>query len=120
MDISGETQRDISHNILKTRVEPSGKFVRGSRTTDLKNDVEKHQESQDPNYCGSCYGGKAPNESGCCNTCEEVRTAYTNKGWSFTNPDRIEQVGVFVFVFNIECLLCHTLPSAITKAGLIS
>jgi len=91
MDISGETQRDISHNILKTRVEPSGRFVRGSRTTDLKNDVEKHQESQDPNYCGSCYGGKPPNESGCCNTCEEVRTAYTNKGWSFTNPDRIEQ-----------------------------
>jgi len=91
MDISGETQRDITHNILKTRVEPSGKFIRGSRTTDLKNDVEKYSEAQDPTYCGSCYGGKPPREDGCCNTCEEVRTAYTNKGWSFTNPDRIEQ-----------------------------
>jgi len=29
--------------------------------------------------------------SGCCNTCEDVRTAYVNRGWSFSNPDAIDQ-----------------------------
>lgn len=28
----------------------------------------------------------------CCNNCDEVREAYVRKGWSFTNPDGIEQV----------------------------
>lgn len=41
--------------------------------------------------CGSCYGGSPP-ASGCCNTCEEVREAYVRRGWSFVNPDSIEQV----------------------------
>ncbi|KAJ3874871.1 Sec1 family-domain-containing protein [Lentinula edodes] len=90
MDISGETQRDISHNVLKTRLEPSGKVIPGSRSADLRNDVDKYNDAKAPDYCGSCYGGLAP-ASGCCNTCEEVRTAYINKGWSFTNPDAIEQ-----------------------------
>ncbi|KAJ4481995.1 Sec1 family-domain-containing protein [Lentinula aciculospora] len=90
MDISGETQRDISHNVLKTRLEPSGKAIPGSRSADLRNDVDKYNDAKSPDYCGSCYGGLAP-ASGCCNTCEEVRTAYINKGWSFTNPDAIEQ-----------------------------
>jgi len=43
-----------------------------------------------PDYCGSCYGGVEP-ENGCCNTCEEVRQAYLNRGWSFGNPDSIDQ-----------------------------
>jgi hypothetical protein len=42
------------------------------------------------NFCGSCYGGLEP-ESGCCNTCEEVRQSYINRGWSFGDPDAIEQ-----------------------------
>lgn len=63
--------------------------------------------NRDPNYCGSCYGASPP-ESGyepsmrppladakadcrCCNTCEEVRQAYVRKGWSFTDPNGIEQ-----------------------------
>ena len=28
----------------------------------------------------------------CCNTCEEVRQAYLRKGWSFNDPNGIEQV----------------------------
>jgi hypothetical protein len=48
-------------------------------------------EQKAESYCGSCYGGQEP-ESGCCNTCDEVRQAYVNKGWSFSNPDGIEQV----------------------------
>lgn len=28
----------------------------------------------------------------CCNTCDEVREAYRNKGWAITNMDLIDQV----------------------------
>ncbi|CAI2194704.1 2916_t:CDS:2, partial [Funneliformis geosporum] len=44
----------------------------------------------DEPFCGSCYGGEAP-ESGCCNTCDEVSEAYIKKGWSFNDPDSINQ-----------------------------
>lgn len=95
-DISGEQQRDLSHNIAKVRVDSSGKPVPNSQSGELRNEVdlmnEKKQEQQE-GYCGSCYGGIAP-EGGCCNTCEDVRQAYVNKGWSFTNPDAIEQVRI--------------------------
>ncbi|KAF5367806.1 hypothetical protein D9757_009614 [Collybiopsis confluens] len=92
VDISGETQTDISHSIRKTRLSHLGDQIRGSTITGLQNDIEKNQNenSKPSDYCGSCYGGKEP-ESGCCNTCEEVRSAYIKKGWSFTNPDAIEQ-----------------------------
>jgi endoplasmic reticulum-Golgi intermediate compartment protein 3 len=99
MDISGETQRDISHNILKTRMDKSGKPVPSAKITDLKNDLDKMNAQKDPNYCGSCYGGLEP-EGGCCNTCEDVRMAYVNRGWSFSDPDAIEQVSG---LFNLLC-----------------
>ncbi|KIK57202.1 hypothetical protein GYMLUDRAFT_46449 [Collybiopsis luxurians FD-317 M1] len=90
MDISGETQTDVSHSMRKTRLDSYGKQIRGTTVTGLQNDIDKHNEPKPADYCGSCYGGKEP-ESGCCNTCEEVRTAYVQKGWSFSNPDVIEQ-----------------------------
>ncbi|KAJ3991671.1 endoplasmic reticulum-derived transport vesicle ERV46 [Lentinula boryana] len=64
MDMSGEAQRDISHSIRKMRLDSSGNEIRSSRSTQLKNETL---------------------------TIRQVRTAYVNKGWSFTNPDSIEQ-----------------------------
>ncbi|TFK27729.1 Sec1-like protein [Coprinopsis marcescibilis] len=90
MDISGEVQRDLSHNVLKVRLDKNGNEVEGSHTADLAADVEKLHHTKKDGYCGSCYGGLEP-EGGCCQTCEDVRTAYVNRGWSFTNPDAIEQ-----------------------------
>lgn len=90
MDISGETQRDISHNMLKTRLDKMGIAFPTAVSTDLRNDLDKMNEQKSSNYCGSCYGGLEP-ASGCCNTCEEVRQAYVNRGWSFSNPDAIDQ-----------------------------
>lgn len=92
MDISGEQQRDISHNILKKRVTKTGVDIPAQRGNDLRNEIDKLAERRASGYCGSCYGGVEP-ESGCCNSCEDVRQAYVNKGWSFSNPDSIEQVG---------------------------
>jgi hypothetical protein len=58
--------------------------------TVLAGDVELANQNRAPDYCGSCYGASAP-ESGCCNSCEEVRQAYVRKGWSFNDPQGIEQ-----------------------------
>ncbi|KIK95165.1 hypothetical protein PAXRUDRAFT_827283 [Paxillus rubicundulus Ve08.2h10] len=90
MDISGEQQRDVSHNIVKKRLTKIGVDVPGQRSGDLRNDIDKLAEKRGSGYCGSCYGGTEP-ESGCCNSCEDVRQAYTNKGWSFPEPDSVEQ-----------------------------
>jgi len=90
MDISGETQRDLTHNILKARLDPQGNPVPNAVSAELKNDIDKMNSQKEADYCGSCYGGLEP-EGGCCQTCEDVRTAYVNRGWSFSNPDAIEQ-----------------------------
>ncbi|KAF8160191.1 Sec1-like protein [Pholiota molesta] len=91
MDISGEQQRDISHNVLKSRLDSNGVTLTAPNSFDgeLRNDLDKMNDVKKEG-CGSCYGGLEP-ESGCCNTCEEVRQAYINRGWSFANPDAIEQ-----------------------------
>lgn len=91
MDISGETQADISHNIVKTRLTEKGDPVPGSQIAELRNDIDKINEQKQNGYCGSCYGGLEP-EGGCCNSCEDVRQAYVNRGWSFSQPEAIEQV----------------------------
>ncbi|PFH53987.1 hypothetical protein AMATHDRAFT_73002 [Amanita thiersii Skay4041] len=90
MDISGEQQRDVSHNILKRRLDSQGVAIPNSVSAELRNDIDKFNEAQGGAYCGSCYGGIGP-ESGCCNTCEAVRQAYVNRGWSFSNPEAVEQ-----------------------------
>jgi endoplasmic reticulum-Golgi intermediate compartment protein 3 len=95
MDISGETQRDMSHNVLKRRLNVTGNAGSATYSGDLRNEVDKQNEKKAGDVCGSCYGGTAP-KSGCCNTCEEVRQAYINRGWSFSNPDGIQQVSGFI------------------------
>jgi hypothetical protein len=91
MDISGDYQRDVSHHILKTRLDDKGVAVEAPVSRDSQSELEKMKELKGPDYCGSCYGGQEP-ESGCCNSCEDVRQAYVNRGWSFSNPDSIDQV----------------------------
>lgn len=91
MDISGERQADVTHNILKTRIDANRQRIADQTTTyDLQNEAEKVVTARGANYCGSCYGGLEP-EGGCCQTCEAVRQAYINRGWAFSDPDAIEQ-----------------------------
>jgi len=105
MDISGELQRDISHNVLKVRLDSHGVMVPHFYSSELRNDLDKMNDAKKDGYCGSCYGGLEP-ESGCCNSCEEVRQSYVNRGWSFANPDAIEQVSRLEEVYFI--LLIHS------------
>lgn len=106
MDISGETQRDLSHNIVKARLDEAGAVVPNSHSSEMRNKLDVMNDQTKENYCGSCYGGVAPGDNGCCNTCEEVRQAYVNKGWSFSNPDSIEQV--IIGLYWIMCCLASS------------
>jgi len=101
MDISGELQRDISHNVLKVRLDSHGAVVPNSHSSELRNDLDKMNDAKKDNYCGSCYGGLEP-ASGCCNSCEEVRKAYIDRGWSFANPDAIEQVSCLSWLLRLS------------------
>jgi len=91
MDISGETQRDITHNILKMRLDERGFNIPKAHTAELRGEIDILNDAKREGYCGSCYGGQPP-EGGCCNTCDEVRESYLQRGWSFGNPDAIDQV----------------------------
>jgi len=91
MDISGEHQLDVSHNIYKKRLSPEGTPLVEAppiKDTGVNKNQLKDAAEEGP-YCGSCYGAeRAPEE--CCNTCEEVRDAYLRKGWGF-NADGVAQ-----------------------------
>lgn len=95
MDVSGEQQINVDHNIYKQRLdlegvavtEPPVKEELGDQSED---EAEEAKKPLDPGRCESCYGAESALLK-CCNTCEDVREAYRQKGWAFTNAGEIEQ-----------------------------
>ncbi|KIO19312.1 hypothetical protein M407DRAFT_246194 [Tulasnella calospora MUT 4182] len=91
MDISGEHQEHLDHSLVKTRLNNQMERIDdGKVNQQLKGELDRLAAQRTEGYCGSCYGGLPP-DSGCCQSCEDVRQAYLNRGWSFSNPDAIEQ-----------------------------
>lgn len=97
MDISGEHQLEVDHNVFKKRLDYSGNDISDKPikqndlgSTVLRTASGKEVPPKPDNYCGPCYGAEQTPES-CCNTCDEVQAAYSKKGWSFSNPEEIEQ-----------------------------
>ncbi|KAL3280980.1 hypothetical protein HHI36_004205 [Cryptolaemus montrouzieri] len=91
MDSSGEQHLEIDHNIYKRRLDINGIPIDTPKKEDItvkhKNEVAVANETS----CGSCYGA-ALDPKRCCNTCDEVRTAYRERQWSFPiNPENITQ-----------------------------
>ena len=118
MDVSGEQELDVSHDIFKRRLDRRGKpiavgekdTVNGNKvdpeTVAARKRAKTQSEAEEKSLvggnetdaeddvvaatCGSCYGSEQTPEQ-CCNTCDEVREAYRLKGWAFSDPDGIEQ-----------------------------
>ncbi|CEP64868.1 retrograde cargo receptor ERV46 LALA0_S14e01090g [Lachancea lanzarotensis] len=97
LDSSGETQLDLLESgWSKTRLDSSGQSL---GTEKFKVGEEDGVQPTDENYCGPCYGardqsqneGKPKEEQVCCQTCEDVRTAYANAQWAFFDGKDIEQ-----------------------------
>ncbi|CAF0850756.1 unnamed protein product [Didymodactylos carnosus] len=109
MDVSGETQTDIVHNLFKTRLdldgqplnsqpmkaslEPLPKLKQPNTTIadDLSHDIQKRQVETLTTLpeCETCYGAETPHQQ-CCPTCDDVKTAYRIKGWAF-DPSTVAQ-----------------------------
>jgi len=94
MDVSGEQQSNLEHNIFKKRFDAEGKPVEEAKKHELGDRSEDAMKAmnttEDPKKCESCYGAEST-EIPCCNTCEDVRKAYRTKGWALKDPDGIEQ-----------------------------
>lgn len=95
MDISGEQQLDVEHNLYKTRLDPRGNEIDMTPHETLGEDNESvalalELSKLDPERCESCYGAENA-ELKCCNNCANVREAYRVKGWAFNNAEGIVQ-----------------------------
>lgn len=93
MDISGEQQIDVDHNIFKKRIDENGNPIdEKGKKEDLGDKSEEAKEilKLDENRCESCYGAEST-EKPCCNTCAEVQEAYRRKGWALKDPDAVSQ-----------------------------
>ncbi|MBA0755723.1 hypothetical protein Gogos_021818 [Gossypium gossypioides] len=96
IDISGEQNLDVKHDIVKKRLDVSGNVIEvrpdgvGSRKMEKPLQRQGGTFEHNETYCGSCYGAESI-DGECCNSCEEVRDAYRKKGWAMSNLDLIEQ-----------------------------
>lgn len=86
MDISGEHFDDVKHDMERIRLDHSGRQIDEGKKG-LRGEADKIAATRGKNYCGSCYGAR----QGCCNSCDDVQSAYQAVGWSFSEPETIEQ-----------------------------
>ncbi|UJR09297.1 hypothetical protein I4U23_013540 [Adineta vaga] len=98
MDVSGDSQTDIIHNLFKTRLDLNGHPIENEVTKILLQPIPKLNntklnddklESTTRAECESCYGAESAVQK-CCPTCDDVKQAYRVKGWSFV-PGGIHQ-----------------------------
>jgi cytochrome c553 len=94
LDVSGEQHFDISHEVFKIRLGLDGNVIavellNVTATAAASASANKSSELQVP-MCGSCYGAETNSEQ-CCNTCDDVKTAYRRKGWTLLDYSTVAQ-----------------------------
>lgn len=100
MDVSGELQLEVDHDIYRQRLGSNGKPVM---------EAEKHllgpqkppEENATADSCGSCYGAETE-ERPCCGTCADIRDAYAKKGWMIANMNAFVQCHSEDYVANLK------------------
>ena len=97
LDVSGHVQLDVDHDLKRQRLTSRGKKIMaaekhhvGASQEELPGHLHPDAPALPEGYCGSCYGADSK-EGQCCNTCEEVRVAYREKGWVMPDYDTVEQ-----------------------------
>ena len=106
MDVSGEEQLDVHHDVFKRRLDADGtphveapeKSHVGHASTSagaemhpvVQEDGTLVDPAKNSTYCGSCYGAQEEPEQ-CCNDCGTVRELYRRRGWAFNVHDEVEQ-----------------------------
>jgi len=105
-DTFGDHQTNVLHHVHKHRIDLDGKPIGDApvkvqmkqtmHTDDLKalatrnkdpeevKEKKKEIDEKEKDKCLSCYGASTqPGQ--CCNTCVELRSAYTARGWSLNS-----------------------------------
>jgi hypothetical protein len=82
MDVAGDNQLNLEHDMLKQRISESGRLL-GEPAVEIVGDLEKF-EPLPADYCGSCYGANVVGMP-CCNSCDDIKKAYEIVGWSDSN-----------------------------------
>lgn len=94
MDISGESHTDIIHSLYKTRLDLNGNPLTGDLLKVSLQPIPKRNGTEGETTtvadCESCYGAESDTYK-CCPTCDDVKGAYRQKGWSF-------DAGIFDFL----------------------
>jgi len=94
VDASGASQLDLHSQIYTQRLDRNGRFISTAESAKLESEIQKEivkvTVPQNGNGCASCYGAENDKYK-CCETCEDVREAYRDKGWAFTTPADVAQ-----------------------------
>ena len=94
MDVSGDSQTDIAHNLYRTRLDVLGNPMENDKVKislqplPKSNSTPSDTASTTVPACESCYGAETAVHA-CCATCDDVKAAYRIKGWSFDPSKRI-------------------------------
>lgn len=100
MDVSGDSQTDIVHNLYKTRLDANGTVIENNVVKVSLQPLPKVNNETQPETttlpeCESCYGGESAVHK-CCPTCDDVKAAYRIKGWSFDPSKLVKSHSDFV------------------------
>ena len=89
MDVSGNHELDVDHNIFKKRLSSDGIPVGEDVLARVLGDPLIEIPEKRPG-CGTCYSAER-SDAQCCNTCTEVMDAYRSRGWAVSQPETIAQ-----------------------------
>lgn len=105
MDVGGDNQLNMEHDMLKQRLSPFGVPV-GEPGIEIIGEKEAELEPLPADYCGPCYGSETDTIK-CCNTCDDLKEMYIKKGWTLNN----------IMKDSVQCLRDKSNPFAHVKPG---